>query len=147
MALLAPAVVLAMVAAACGGGSGTDKGGGNGATGKGTLIYGESTDWPENLFPLISAGNATSVANILIRILPGAYRVYPDFTVKADTVLLASEPTSTTQGGKQVVTYKLNPKAVWSDGKPIDATDFIFDWNIQKSSDPTKGGCAALLST
>jgi peptide/nickel transport system substrate-binding protein len=146
MALLAPTVALAMVAAACGGGSGGG-GGEKQQTGKGVLVYGESTDWPENLFPLISAGNATSVANILIRVLPGPFRVYPDFTVKPDMDLLTEEPTTQVQGGKQVVTYKLNPKAVWSDGQPIDAKDFKFSWEIQKSSDPAQGGCAALLST
>ncbi|HEY9474831.1 MAG TPA: hypothetical protein VIS06_13390, partial [Mycobacteriales bacterium] len=131
---------LALAAAGCGAGGSAD---GGRSGGRGTLVYGESTDWPQNLFPLISAGNATSVSNILIRILPSPYRTYPDFTVKADTALLASEPTTTTEGGKQLVTYKLNPKAVWSDGQPIDAKDFEFTWNIQKSSDPADGGCPA----
>jgi peptide/nickel transport system substrate-binding protein len=29
---------------------------------------------------------------------------------------------------KQVVTYKINPKAVWSDGQPITSTDFKYLW-------------------
>ncbi len=36
----------------------------------------ESTDFPDNLFPIISSGNATSVANILIRILPAAFQLF-----------------------------------------------------------------------
>ena len=46
--------------------------------------------------------------------------------VVTPNVLLASYPTVTTKGGKQVVTYKINPKAVWSDGKPITSTDFKY---------------------
>ena len=56
-------------------------------------------------------------------------------------------PRRETTNGKQVVTYKINPKAVWSDGQPITAKDFEFTWQIQKSADPAKGGCAALLTT
>ena len=42
--------------------------------------------------------------------------------------LLSGEPTVATVGGKQVVTYKINPKAVWNDGKPITSTDFKYTW-------------------
>ncbi len=79
--------------------------------------------------------------------LPAAYKVYPDFTVKADTELLTGEPTSEVTGGKQIVTYKINPAAAWSDGDPIDAKDFEFTQRVQKSSDPAKGGCEVLLTT
>ena len=40
--------------------------------------------------------------------------------------LLASEPTSETVDGKQVITYEVNPDAVWSDGTPITAHDFEY---------------------
>ena len=30
---------------------------------------------------------------------------------------------------KQVVTYHINPKAVWSDGQPITSTDFFYTWD------------------
>ena len=75
------------------------------------------------------------------------FRTYPDFTIKPDNALVVGEPTTQTTGGKQVVTYKVNPAAVWSDGDPIDAKDFKFTWELQKSSDPKTGGCADLIST
>jgi len=31
----------------------------------------------------------------------------------------------------QVITYTLNPKAVWQDGTPINADDFIYNWQAQ----------------
>ena len=36
--------------------------------------------------------------------------------------------------GKQTVTYLLNPKAKWSDGKTIGLADFVGMWNAQKKS-------------
>jgi peptide/nickel transport system substrate-binding protein len=36
--------------------------------------------------------------------------------------------------GKQTVTYLLNPKAKWSDGKTIGLADFVGQWNAQKKT-------------
>jgi peptide/nickel transport system substrate-binding protein len=49
--------------------------------------------------------------------------------VYAPSVLMAAPPTLTTTTGAQVVTYRLNPKAVWSDGTPITSTDFRYTWD------------------
>lgn len=146
-ALLAGGVVLAMTAAACGG-----SGGGGGSTTaaqgpKGQIVWSEGTDVIQNFMPIIAAGNSTATANIESRLLLTPFRTYPDFTIHYDQDLLASEPTTATVDGKFTVTYKVNPKAVWSDGQPVTWQDFQFSWDIQKSSDPKKGGCAALLGT
>jgi peptide/nickel transport system substrate-binding protein len=57
------------------------------------------------------------------------------------TNLLVAEPTLVT-APKQVVTYRINPKAVWSDGQPITAADFAYTWqqvvkgaNVEDRSD------------
>lgn len=145
-ALIAAGVTGAMALAACGGGS--DSGGGDSSGGgNGRVVFGEPTDWPENLMPLISAGNATSTADMEAQVLPQVYRIQPDLTVEYDQDLLTEEPTSEVSGQTQTVTYKINPDAVWSDGEQITADDFEFSWNLQKSSDPANGGCAALLGT
>jgi peptide/nickel transport system substrate-binding protein len=147
-ALIAPAVIVAMTAAACGGGSGSGSGGGNGGTQSGgQLVYGLDTAYPDNLLPLISAGNSVATAYAEIRVLGSPFRLYPDFTYKPDNDMVVGEPTTTTTNGKQVVTYKINPKAVWSDGQPITAKDYEFTWRLQKSADPKDGGCADLIST
>jgi len=148
-ALIAPAVIIAMTAAACGGGSNNSGGGGdNGGTKSGgQMVYGLDTDYPDNLMPLISAGNSISTGYTEIRVLLAPFRIYPDFTVKPDNDLVVGDPTTQTTNGKQVVTYKINPKAVWNDGQPVTAKDFEFTWQIQKSADPAKGGCASLLAT
>ncbi|MFQ1000390.1 ABC transporter family substrate-binding protein [Modestobacter sp. SSW1-42] len=146
-ALIATGVTGAMALTACGGGSDSEGGGGEATGGSGRVVFGESTDFPENLFPLISAGNATSVANISAQLLPSTFDVQPDFSVTYNQDLLASEPTLSTEGGTQVNVYEIKPEAVWSDGTPITADDFEFSWNMQKNADPATGGCADLLGT
>src|SRR3954467_3300455 len=65
-ALIASGIAGAMALTACGGGSGNNSG--NSESSGGRVIYGEATDWPENLFQGISAGNATSTQNIMGRV-------------------------------------------------------------------------------
>ena len=136
-ALIAPAVVIAMTAAACGGDD-NDGGGGGGTEGVtgGQLVYGFETAFPENWFPSIAAGNSVATAYAEIRVLLAPFRTYPDFTIKPDTDLVVGEPTTQTTGSKQVVTYKVNPAAVWSDGDPIDAKDFKFTWRAAEERRP-----------
>jgi peptide/nickel transport system substrate-binding protein len=149
-ALIAPAVIIAMTAAACGG-SDDDAGGGGGTSGDGVqggqVVYGFETDMPDNLFPIIAAGNSVATAYAEIRVLLSPFRTYPDFTLKPDSDLVVGEPTSETTNGKQVVTYKVNPAAVWSDGDPIDAKDFDFTYRMQRSADVKDSGCASVIST
>ncbi|MGI8762237.1 MAG: ABC transporter substrate-binding protein [Jatrophihabitantaceae bacterium] len=156
-ALIAGAAAFALALTGCSssskpsGGGGTGSGGGSAnsgsyhGAGSGTMIWGESTDFPENLLPLISAGNATSTANLEVRVLDGAYRTTPKITYEQDNDQITSG-TSSMVGGQQVVDFKINPKAVWGDGQPITSADYIFTWQDQKSTDPKKGGCADLLS-
>lgn len=145
-ALIAIGLSGAVMLTACGGGGGGGNNEGGQAQG-GRVIYGESTDWPENLYQYISAGNATSTQNIMGRVLPWAYEIQPDFSVKWNNALLAQEPTLDASGGKQVNVYKINKDAVWSDGTPITADDFKFVWDSNRSADPANGGCPGVLST
>ncbi len=148
-ALVATGIAGAMALAACGGGSSSSNNanGGGGAAKGGQVTFAESTDFPENLYPNIAAGNATSVANILIRVLPGPFVIQPDLSVTYDKDLLTAEPSLDDASGTQVNVYKINPAAVWSDGTPITAKDFEFTWRANRSGDPADGGCPAVLST
>ncbi len=138
---------LAIVLAGCGGGSDEPSTPQGEAERGGSLIYGEGTTFPENLFPLIAAGNSTAGANLLVRIFPSPYITMPDFTVELDADLMAEEPTLEETDAGQIVTYEINEDAVWSDGTPITVADFEFTWRIQRSADPAAGGCASLLGT
>ncbi len=63
----------------------------------------------------------------------GSYKYEPN-------VLLDGAPKVVTSPNL-VITYKINPKAVWSDGQPITSTDFKYTWdhivNGQNIYDPT----------
>jgi peptide/nickel transport system substrate-binding protein len=149
--LLTGAVAIALALTACSsskkssGGSNTGSNSGSSKP-SGRLVYGEGSDFPENLFPLIAAGNVTSVANITGRVLDGAFRIAPDVSFQMDPDQV-TDATSTMVNGQQVVDLKINPKAVWDDGVPITADDYVFTFDDTKSSDPKQGGCASLLGT
>jgi len=116
---------LALVAAACGGGGG---GGGSGkpATKQGgTLNYGADQE-PTGFNNNTSKDNGTSVANVVINVLPQAFHLTPDFKVAMNTDLLDSAEQTSSQ--PQTIVYKIKQNAVWSDGVPVSADDFIYLW-------------------
>jgi peptide/nickel transport system substrate-binding protein len=127
--LAALLVGLAMVAAACGGGG--DEGGGTsgGSSGQvqqgGTLNYAADQE-PTGFNNNTSSDNGTSVANIVINTMPVAFHLTPDFKVVMNEDLLDSA--EQTSENPQTVVYKIKPAAVWSDGVPISADDFIYLW-------------------
>ena len=45
------------------------------------------------------------------------------------SVLMAAAPALSSADSQQVVTYRISPKAVWSDGAPITSTDFRYTWD------------------
>ncbi len=57
----------------------------------------------------------------------------PDGSVALNTNLLTSATLSSSS--PETVTYQINPKAVWSDGTPIDASDFTYNWLTQSGAD------------
>lgn len=139
---------LALVGAACGGSSGksnktsaTTGGTGNVPKG-GTLVLGaeqepDCADWIDQC-----AGASWGVYTIEEHTMP---RVF-DYVKKngqwteVPTILVTGMPTAKSSP-QEVVTYKINPKAVWSDGQPITSHDFKYTWDQiahgQNIYDPT----------
>ena len=58
----------------------------------------------------------------------------PDGSVTLNTDLLTSATLTSTS--PQTIVYQINPKAVWNDGTPITAQDFIYNWLTQAGVDP-----------
>ncbi len=72
------------------------------------------------------AGASWGVWSIGVHTLPRAYdQIDGDYV---PSPLLAGEPELDTSSG-QVVTYDINPDAVWSDGTPITSVDFEYTWS------------------
>jgi peptide/nickel transport system substrate-binding protein len=63
--------------------------------------------------------------------MPRSFDLTPDGKQKASN-LLAGEP-KLEAGPPQKVTYKINPKAVWSDNQPITSSDFKYTWDQIKN--------------
>lgn len=79
------------------------------------------TEFPGNFNPLNIDGNTADIANMLKATMPRVFIVGPDGSTTVDTDYFTSvELTGTSP---QVVTYTINPKAVWSDGTPITWED------------------------
>jgi peptide/nickel transport system substrate-binding protein len=72
------------------------------------------------------AGAAWGVYMVQGNVMPKAYD-FTDKSVYAPSPVLTGEATLVTSPA-QVITYHINPKAVWSDGQPITSTDFKYTW-------------------
>jgi peptide/nickel transport system substrate-binding protein len=129
LARWAPLLVgVVLVAAGCGGGGGGG-GGTSGGTANtkegGTLNYGADQE-PTGFNLNTSKDNGTSVANVMINVLPQACHLTPDFGVQMNSDLLDSwEQTS---DNPHTIVYKIKQNASWSDGTPVSADDFIYMW-------------------
>ncbi len=133
--LAALLVGLAMVAAGCGGGG--DEGGGDSSGGTaqikdgGTLNYAADQE-PTGFNNNTSKDNGTSVYNVVINVYPQPFHAQPDFTVKMDDALLDSA--EQTSDDPQTIVYKIKQDAAWSDGTPLSADDFIYNWKQQNGT-------------
>ncbi|PZS13854.1 MAG: hypothetical protein DLM57_15725 [Pseudonocardiales bacterium] len=149
--LLVSAITVAVVAwQHMGGGSsgGRPNGGtplGQSSVPSGQLIFGEATDFPKNLMSVSLAGYSAAASNLEVRLQDGPFRVGPDASYLPD--LDQGSATSSMVDGQQVVDVMINPKAVWDDGTPITADDYVFTWLTKRSADPKTGGCPALVGT
>ncbi len=79
-----------------------------------------------------SADNEFVLQEVVNLVQPQVFITQPDLTEKLNTDFV----TSATQTGSnpQVDVYKINPKAVWQDGTPINADDFIYNWQAQSGN-------------
>jgi peptide/nickel transport system substrate-binding protein len=76
-----------------------------------------------------SAASEYVLQEILDQVEPQPFLINAAATPYLNSELLQSA--SETSTSPQTVVYKLNPKAKWSDGQPIDAWDFWYNWQAQ----------------
>jgi peptide/nickel transport system substrate-binding protein len=92
------------------------------------------TAFPDNFNSLNIDGNTVDTASILRPTLPRAFSVGPDGSTTVnhdyftDIQLTGTNP--------QVVTYTINPKAVWTDGTPITWADIAAQVTATTGKDP-----------
>ena len=79
-----------------------------------------------------SAASEFVLQEIMNMVWPQAFIVNAKLQPVLNSQLL--ESASVTSSNPQTVVYTLNPKAVWSDGTPITADDFIYNWQAQSGN-------------
>jgi glutathione transport system substrate-binding protein len=150
-AALVPVTVLSLALAACGGSS--DNGSGSGNNGKSVpsanqndinktardqLQDGGTFTWPLTQIPTNYNyneldGTLADNASVINALLPqsfysdGAGGIYVNKDLLDDATLTSTDP-------QQVITYKINQKAIWYDGTKITAADFISQWKALNGS-------------
>ncbi|HVZ21368.1 MAG TPA: ABC transporter family substrate-binding protein [Vicinamibacterales bacterium] len=100
---------------------------------------GGTLTWPFNLMPPnlnINEldGSSLNGASVVYAVMPRLFINSADGTPVWNDETLASEPTLVTSP-KQVVTYAINAKAIWSDGTPITWQDFYWMWRSLNGTD------------
>ena len=100
------------------------------AVGGSVLVAGEQLPSSFN-YPHVDH-NAFWTALWMDQVWPQVSLFQPDGTYEWNLELLVEEPEL--QEDPQVVTYRINPDAVWSDGTPISADDFVFTWEAQNGA-------------
>jgi peptide/nickel transport system substrate-binding protein len=141
-AVLAAAGAVALTLAACGGGSSS---GNNPATTSGvggstktvsvksggSLTFALDEDVAGfNVLQL--AENEFVLQEIIDPVWPSVFITPPNLDPTLDKNFVTSA--KLTKKSPQTIVYTINPKAKWSDGVPINAADFIYNWQAQSGS-------------
>ncbi|PEG40032.1 hypothetical protein CQY20_09030 [Mycolicibacterium agri] len=90
--------------------------------------------YPSNFNPLHIDGNEADTGAMLRATLPRAFRVASDGSTTVNTDYFTN--VELTSENPQVVTYTINPKAVWSDGAPITWEDIASQINATSGKNP-----------
>jgi peptide/nickel transport system substrate-binding protein len=93
------------------------------------------TEFPSNFNTLHIDGNSADVGGMLKATLPRAFVIGPDGSTTVDTDYFSSVELTGTN--PQVVTYTINPKAMWSDGTPLSWEDIASQIHATSGADKT----------
>src|SRR5688572_30654675 len=150
-AVLPAILILALAAIACGrtndeeGGSASSDGGLSSTTQnqmnptpRDQVQDGGRLVWPISSMPVTwnyghIDGTEADHAYLKMALLPRPYLTDAAGAPIWNRDYLASEPTLVTEP-KQVITYNINPKAMWYDGTPITWEDFHWQWKANKGT-------------
>lgn len=147
---------LSLVAAGCGGSASASGPGSTTSTSNpadpwvaglgGTVTLGIDKA-PTGCNPNSATGDTWANQLVLEAVLPSSFVVGPGGTATYDSAVITQAEVVSTK--PQTVVYTINPKAVWSDGTPITAADFIYAWHQQRGTGggPGASGSPEVAST
>jgi peptide/nickel transport system substrate-binding protein len=97
----------------------------------GTITY--ALDQDVAGFNMLNATDSVSALEQMIdQVWPSVYNILPNLSLALNTNVVTSA--TVTSQNPQTVVYQINPKATWSDGVPISAQDFIYNWQAQSGN-------------
>ena len=108
-----------------------------GVTG-GSISFG-MTQSPTGCNAHTPAGDTPGTLMVLGAVLPSPFTVSDTGAPTANLNLILQSEVVSVPPRPETIVYTLNPKAVWADGVPITAKDFIYAWEQQRgdvTSDP-----------
>jgi peptide/nickel transport system substrate-binding protein len=155
--LVGLAAAVGLIFTACGSGGGnTKENGASAGSGKGgpsstaydinavsreKVPQGGTLRWPlDQIPPNLNYnevdGTLRDTTDIMNALMPSIF-IFDAASVPTVNKNYADSAELTAKDPKQVITYKLNPKATWSDGTPITEADFEAQWKANR--DPNSG--------
>lgn len=123
-------VAAALIAAGCSSSTGSSSSG-RSVTSGGSLTFALDED-VAGFNSLLAGDNEFVLTEILDQTLPRVFVVQPNLKPALNTEIVTSATVVKTN--PQTVVYQINPKAVWSDGVPISADDFMYNWKAQSGN-------------
>ena len=81
---------------------------------------------------LQATDNQFVLQEVLNQVWPQSYVATNNLNLQLDTDYFTSAKETSTS--PQTIVYQVNPKAVWSDGVPINAADLIYNWEAQSGN-------------
>jgi peptide/nickel transport system substrate-binding protein len=149
LSAVAAVAAAALLLSGCGGDSGSSNNG-NGKTASATenqinatdrdkLAKGGDLRWalqelPPNYNYNQLDGTLDDTFRVISALLPSAFDANADGTQSVNKDYFTN--IKLTSKDPQVITYDINPKAKWSDGKPISADDLIAQWKAVNGTNP-----------
>lgn len=97
---------------------------------------------PTNFNPSTPEGDNRITQMVMEQVWPQPFITDPTFNIETSDLLTSAEVEGISPF---TVVYVINPHAVWSDGSPITASDFIYSWreNLLRSSSLADSGLVA----
>lgn len=100
---------------------------------------------PTGCNPNTAAGDTWADRLLLEPVLPSSFLVNTSDQSGYDSAVISQAELQSTD--PETVVYTINPKAVWSDGKPITASDFLYTWRQERGTGGPVGATGASGST
>ena len=109
----------------------------------GTISYG-TNEAPTGCNPHTPSGDSPGTRAILAAVLPSPFVVDSSGDVAPNPNLIEQSELVSTK--PETIVYTLNPDALWSDGTPITAKDFIYAWQQQRVDSPSDPNSVATVA-